>query len=191
MRWRLFLAAAMAVAVLAAASFAQCNRRARGGGGPAMPAMTNTGQFSPSASFGSVGPGFTNTQLAQQYFRQQQLQQMQLMQAVAQRQVLANREPNMVAEKNAAFDERTVASDARRDRLRLKNATKAYGLAQRAESNDSYVAAERHYRRVTRIVGVDHALGQRALPAMESLRNRDSFPSVTPNSSQTRLAAAR
>ena len=162
MRWRLFLAAAMAVAVLAAASFAQCNRGARGGGGATMAAMTNAGQFSPTASFGSVGPGFANTQFAQQYFRQQQLQQMQLVQAVAQRQVLANREPNMVAEKNAALDERTLASDARRDRLRLKNATKAYGLAQRAESNDSYVAAERHYRRVTRIVGVDHALSLRA-----------------------------
>ena len=191
MRWRLFLAAAMAVAVLAAASFAQCNRGARRGGGPTMPAIANAGQFSPSASFASVGPGFANTQLAQQYFRQQQLQQMQLMQAVAQRQVLANREPNTLAEKNAAFDERAVASDARRDRLRLKNATKAYGLAQRAESNDSYLAAERHYRRVTRIVGVDHALGQRALSALESLRNRDSFPIIAPDSRQTRLAAAR
>ncbi len=191
MRWKLFLSAAIAVAVLTAASFAQCNRGARGGSGPPMTTMANTGQFSPGAGFGSAGTGITNTQLAQQYFHQQQLRQMQLMQAVAQRQLLATRDQNTVADKRSASDARTVASDARRDRLRLKNATKAYGLAQRAESNDSYAAAEGHYRRVARIVGPDHALGQRALSAMESLRNRDSFPSISPSSVQTRLAAVR
>ena len=196
MRWTSFFLATVAVSVSAASTFAQCNRGSRGGSGARTNSMANVGQFAPTSNFGSAstGVGFANTQLAQQYFRQQQIQQMRLLQAVAQRQLLANQKQEQLANAPEATETRSArpgATVARRDRLRLKNATKAYALAQRAESNDEFAAAERHYLRVTRIVGSDHYLGKKALSDIASLKHRDFFPTASPNSFQTRLAAAR
>lgn len=104
-------------------------------------------------------------------FAQRQAQQQQMFrQAMAQRQQasqLARRRTR--SSDNESLASNSNGSNARQDRLRKKNADKAFALAETAADRGRTAAAEKYYRRAIRIAGSDATLIQRAETAIANL----------------------
>ena len=161
---------------------AQCNRASRGRTGNTSSLLTGPNPFPATAGPFEGISGLSNFSnpalLAAQYAQNRMLAQRNAtLQMMARQQFLAQQQRSQGSRDRgpsttqATSDSRLTSREEVKNRLRQRNAEKAFRNAMLAESRGRTDDAETYFRRVLKILGKETELGQRASQAIAELEN--------------------